>query len=829
MMTFVETFKRLDELTAADLDRVGGKAFNCGRLKQAGLPVPDGIVVPSDASDQAVSALPRDPWLAAMPPERRFAVRSSGLGEDSAGHSFAGIHETHLDVAPEQVVEAVLVCRRSAESEQSRAYRRARGLDGEARIGILIQLMVPAIVSGVAFTVNPITGADELVINAAPGLGEDLVSGRVDPDEYRIAKADRALLSSRLGSRTDATGAALLSAAQIEALAMLLMRIEALYGAPQDVEWCHDGREFWIVQSRPVTAAPATIINQPSNQQSATSNQQLIEWTRANLAEVLPDQLSPMALDLYERILEDGERAFFGAMMAPASELGPIVKSFHGRLYFNLAQLRHVTDTVGAAFADTLRSLGHAEQIRPEDEIARRPRLGQVLRAVPDFARLIWRDINIKKIFARNEQSADTAVARLSAVDPRTLSDEEIWATFGWWETLIPDTLTAVFIMSAVQRREDILRKVCRRVGFPYDRLVFPQLAAGERSVSSQQAFDLVALAGVARGEPAVARYLRDNDGSFADFRRALSGTAFLRQFEQFLSRYGHRGHYESDWALPRLRENPAPLLFAIRGQLDDPAQDPEETAARQEAEATAAWREFEATLTPWQRWTLLPRVRSTVARVKQQYVWREKVRSDLTRVVAGLRVWHLALADRFVERGWIDRRDDYFLLKLDEVGRAVAEPAFGGQLRDIALGRAAQLAAERDLAMPLFMRERDLEALLRPAAAPDSDGGGELSGLCVSPGSVEAEVVVMRDPSEFARMKRGAILVAPATDPSWTPLFTLAAGVIVEVGGMLSHASTIAREYGLPALANVKNATRVLQTGTRVRLDASGGRVVPL
>ena len=125
MMTFVETFKRLDELTAADLDRVGGKAFNCGRLKQAGLPVPDGIVVPSDASDQAVSALPRDPWLAAMPPERRFAVRSSGLGEDSAGHSFAGIHETHLDVAPEQVVEAVLVCRRSAESEQSRAYRRA--------------------------------------------------------------------------------------------------------------------------------------------------------------------------------------------------------------------------------------------------------------------------------------------------------------------------------------------------------------------------------------------------------------------------------------------------------------------------------------------------------------------------------------------------------------------------------------------------------------------------------------------------------------------------------------------------------------------------------
>src|SRR5262249_31105473 len=150
-----------------------------------------------------------------------------------------------------------------------------------------------------------------------------------------------------------------------------------------------------------------------------------------------------------------------------------------------------------------------------------------------------------------------------------------------------------------------------------------------------------------------------------------------------------------------------------------------------------------------------------------QQYVWREKVRSDLTRVVAALREWHLALADRFAARGWIDRRDDYFLLKLDEVRRAIAEPAFYQRLRGIALARAAQLAAERDLRMPLFMRESELDALLEPQQTiAGSDGAAPLTGLCVSPGSVEAEVVVMRDPSEFARMKRGAILVAPATDP---------------------------------------------------------------
>ena len=181
-------------------------------------------------------------------------------------------------------------------------------------------------------------------------------------------------------------------------------------------------------------------------------------------------------------------------------------------------------------------------------------------------------------------------------------------------------------------------------------------------------------------------------------------------------------------------------------------------------------------------------------------------MRSNLTRVVSRVRAWHLVLAERFVERGWIDRRDDYFLLPLDEVKRAAIDPQHGHALRAIAARNAAQLAAERDLRMPLLMRESELPALLagRSGGATasigqaDDDGAetGVLRGLCVSPGVVEAEVVVMLDPSEFLAMKRGAILVTTATDPSWTPLFTLASGVIVEVGGMLSHASTIARQY---------------------------------
>jgi len=819
----------------ADRPRIGGKAYNCARLKQAGIPVPDGLVVSIDATDDDVRQLASDPWLTSHSAEALFAVRSSGIGEDSEGHSFAGIHDTHLNVARDQVAEAVMVCRRSAMSDQAVVYRQARGLDDDVRIGVLVQRMVPAVSSGVAFTVNPITGADEIVINAAPGLGEALVSGLITPDEFRLRKSDLSVLSAIKAS--DASG----PADDLASLGRLLIRIERLYGTPQDVEWCHDGRQYWIVQSRPVT----TRVQTPELEAPRSADgRREIEWTRANLVEVLPDQLSPQALDVYSAMLNEGERLFFGNLMAPESELGPIMKAFHGRLYFNLDQLRHVTRTVGAAFADTLRTLGHPEEIHPEDEIARRPTFRQFLSALPDLLRLASYDVRAAQIFREHEALANNSLARLAAVDPATLADREIYKMFEWWLAMAPGSMKAVFLMSSVQFREDILRRACKAANFSYERLVYPQLAAGQRSVSTQQAFDLVALADVARVESDAMTYLLSDearDRSYHDFRTALAGTMFLDRFDRFLAQYGHRGRYESDWAIPRMRENPAPVLFAIREQLQAKPQNQKAIAERQEADAAAAFRAFEAALTWWQKWTLLPLVRSTVKRLKQQYVWREHVRSDLTRVLASIRRWHLVLADRFVERRWIDHRDDYFMIHLDEVKRAIDDPSQGPALGDIVHRRAVQLDAERDLQLPLFMRESELPLLIRRRAETTPGVGGVrlqpdsgfaavqtyLKGFCVSPGAVEADVVVMRDPSEFATMKRGAILVAPATDPSWTPLFTLASGVIVEVGGMLSHASTIAREYGLPALANVKDATRVLKTGERVKLDASGGRVV--
>jgi phosphohistidine swiveling domain-containing protein len=489
-----------------------------------------------------------------------------------------------------------------------------------------------------------------------------------------------------------------------------------------------------------------------------------------------------------------------------------MVKSFAGRLYFNLSQLRQVCAAGGMPPAVMLRSLGHPGTIRPEDERAAPLGLAS-LRRVPALAQLAWQHLNMARVIRRHNALVARLLETHGAVNARTLGDRELWALIEKWLADAPAQMEPVLLLGGVTIREWPLRMICERIGMPFEQFLYPQLAAGERSVSAQQAFDLASLATTAQREG------------------AINGKRFLAQFDKFIAAYGHRGRYESDWSLPRYREDPTPILAAIAAHGHDGSARYRFTNGSQlDGEAEAAWQAFAQRLSRWERWTLLPRVRKTVRTIKRYYVWREQVRSDMMKLLAIVRQWHLQLAKRFVQRGWLAAEDDYFLLTLPEIGAVIRGERLPTAFATIVAARTEARERYRQLRMPLLMRESELPRLLRSAGVSDSDRDDtHLTGHPVSSGIVEAEVVVLHDPGDFGRMKRGAIIVAPATDPSWTPLFTLASGVIVEVGGVLSHASTIAREYGLPAVANVKHATRRLKTGDRVRLDAVHGRIEKL
>jgi phosphohistidine swiveling domain-containing protein len=783
----------LNAITADDAPRVGGKAFNCARLKQAGVAVPDGVVLTTDAMGSP--DLPElHEWLSALSPNTRLAVRSSGVDEDSAGHSFAGIHETKLNVRPSEVPEAIRSCWASVTSPQALAYRRAQNLPAEnARTAVLIQMMVDAVTSGVAFTIDPITGSnDELIINSTFGLGEALVSGQVEPDEYRVRKADSQILDAHVAGDKPS-----LTDDLVRDLTNVLLRIERHYGAAQDVEWCYDGSRFWIVQSRPITT-------------ESSARRRDVEWTRANLREIFPDLPKPITLFAVVKVLVEGHRRFYGNLLAPAEELGPGVEIFYGRPYFNVDQMRHACRVTGIAPASALRSLGHEGQIPAEDEVAQPVPVKKFLRALPDIARITFHHVTIERKVRDLLKRIDESIRRLFSMDFRQVPDKDLWVQNKSWRPQLSDELQIIFTLGGVAGMEKSLHAICERAGMPYDRLLQTHLAAGEKSVSSQQAFDLVRLVQVAR----------QNGGN-------TTSEAFQRQFKIFLEKYGHRGRYESDVSIPRYIEDPSPLLFAIRAHLEEGGgPDPDEIIQRQEADAEKTWMEFQSKLTAWQRATLGRRARSLLRRIKHYYVWRELVRSELIRKTYPMRLIHLEMARRFIERGWIESRDDYFYLTLTEIDAVVDNNEPGASLGSILKRRKAEWSRLAKIEMPLLMKESQLAAIVRRSASQtmQTETVSQLRGLPVSPGFAEGEVIVMRDASEFSQMKRGAILVTTATDPSWTPLFTLASGVIVEVGGLLSHASTVAREYGLPAVANVRHATRILKNGDRVRLDATAG-----
>ena len=813
------TIVPLDQITESERTSTGGKAYNCARLKKAGFPVPDGVIILSTATDAEVAVVADHPWFDAQPSDASFAVRSSGIGEDGEGESFAGIHQTLLDVPRGDLANAVLSCRASALAPQALEYRRAKGMaTDDIAIAVLIQRMIHPVTAGVVFTVNPVTGAqDELVVNSSWGLGEALVSGQIDPDEFVVAKADGVVRWSRIGDKGDDIGVptASLTADQIRELSEMSSAIEREYGSPQDIEWCYDGDGFWIVQSRPVTTAAASA-DEP-------------EWTRANLAEVLPDVTSLQALATFEEMLERAERKYLRSIAAPAEQLGPIVKAFHGRLYFNLSQLRRVCTLGGAAPAMMLRSMGHAEAIQPSDELVPPASLAS-LACLPDMLRMASRHLRAARIIRQHEERTRRCMKRFSA-NPANLSDGEICDVIDQWFTESPDYMQPVLLLGGVLFHEAPVWKACAKVGFSFEQLVYPQLAMGQRSISAQQAFDLVTLADIASREPATVEYLLGPTPTLHELRAKLHGTVFLAAFERFLQAYGHRGRYEYDWSLPRYKEDPASLLLTLRAHLTDRANGRAvETSPQPDVLAEQAWASFEQRLSLWQKWTMLPAVRRSIQKIKQYYVWREQVRSDLVHVLAAVRDWHLVLAQRFVERGWVANHDEYFLLRIQEVAAVVRGEQTPDSCRTLIAERLHERERNRAIRMPLLMKASALPALIRTAGmSGGADKDGELTGQPVSGGSVEAEVVIVRDPGDFSRMKKGAILVAPATDPSWTPLFTLASGVIVEVGGVLSHASTIAREYGLPALANVKHATRRLRNGERIKLDAFQGRIVRL
>lgn len=849
------------------LDAYGGKAVHLAALRRSGFPVPEALVVHADAGaefaraprvraaleqarslagfpeptratawdhvrlrirreplPEALKAALREALPALGAPPFPLAVRSSASTEDSPHHSFAGIYRSELDVRNEDALwDAIRACWSSLWTLRAVEYRQRAGLgDREPCMALILQRMVPAEVAGVAFSRDPVSREARVVINAVRGLGEALVSGYRDPERYVIPREPA--LDAAPGSPALATeGGALLTPAQATDLAAHVAAIERVFGGPQDVEWALHAGRWWFVQTRPITtvqschekldssAAPTPVERRPWGQNV---------WSNANVGEVLPGVTLPLTAS---GVLSELPLAFWRNLSAMGASLprdALVMGSFAGRFYFNLALIQWYTwQTWGTAPDEATASMGGNQPAIPLPSprtVSPLRQLGWKMRQLRAGRRVMRAMAEAPGVYVR----ADSAATRDRSAVLDRLSDLELLDLFFAQRELFFDLFRPFMLVSSgAFGMLSVLGRLAERWRPGGGAALTAALVAGRGEITSaEHGYELVRLAETARGEPAAAAYLRrllaDTARRADDWRDALAGTETLAAMERFLERYGHRAVVEWELAVPRWEEDPTYLLQAAAGFLDAPP------ASERAPDGEAAARAIKG-LPRWKAAVL----RALADRYARCAALREAGKSTAVKITAASRRQTLELGRRLAERGVVDREGDVFYLERGELDAFILGEMRPDGLRALVGRRREQVRAWQQLSPPpvIFGDE------WAPAEEPDTTAAPEQRewhGLGVSGGRAEGRARVLLSPAEGHRLRQGEVLVAPFTDPAWTPLFLRASALVLEIGGLLSHGAIVAREYGLPAVANLADATRRIPDGAWVIVDGNRGEV---
>ena len=788
---------------AADLAHVGGKGESLAKLANAGLPVPPGFHVTTDAyrdfvrrndlQDKILAAgsevadlfaaheIPEDIATAitrayAAMREGAVAVRSSATAEDLPDASFAGQQDTFLDISGKaEVLDAVKRCWASLWTARAVEYRARHDIaPDDVALAVVVQRMVPADTAGVLFTADPVTGAtDRIVINAVRGQGEALVSGFADPE---VITLDSSGITERHGETVLSEGIAL-------ELAGLGRRIEELFGRPVDIEWAVHADEVSVVQARPITVVAHEEWN------SSLDGDYL--WTCANLGEAIPSVMTPATWSLV--------RTFMSEVMS-VPELGPhrIQGNIGGRFYLNLS----LTMAAGAALgiADFMKRAGEQAfgRIPSDVDVPRLPMSRrQVLKILLPTALRFLRRIrpyqkDLLRLVAATQQRCDDARARISSASTTA-------ELAGLWRTGL----------------DPLLRDTSR------------MLAAGARLDG----------AGLVRIRPWLLKLVDEGDtnallsglhtdagplaslGPVVGLDRLARGEISREEFERG---WGHRCPDEFEVSVPRPVEDPEWIDREVRG-VRDALVDVRTLLARQQETRAAALERFRA-----KHPRKVATVEKRMARAAVAARGREAGRSEVIRAFWVMRVFILR-AGELTGAG-----EDLFFLSLPEIldvldgdrtpldrvpvrrntyQRYVALPPYPTLVR----GHfdPFRWAADPNRRVDVFDESRDVAPL-----------GDAVTGFPGAAGIVEGVVRVVPSVADGAALRTGEVLVTTVTNIGWTPLFPRAAAVVTDIGAPLSHAAIVARELGIPAVVGTGNATTRLRTGDRVRVDGGRGTV---
>ncbi len=850
---------------SATLEVVGGKGVSLARLAAAGFPIPAGFHVTTGAyrrfcetnglqpiiraalkgvqlllpqALESASAAIKKQFLAGVMPaeiassirdgyaalrQSAVAIRSSATAEDLPQASFAGQQETYLNISgAEAVLEAVRLCWASLWTARAIAYRLKNNLDqNNIALAVVVQEMVSAEAAGILFTANPVNGRrGEVVINAAWGLGEAVVGGLVTPDTLTVDKAtgkiirkeiaEKRIISVPVASGTQdkpLTGARsqaqVLREAEVVKLTSLARRIEGFYGCPQDIEWCLANGEFYIVQSRPITALPAAALDAPSEWKLPKGAYAAM---RNNIVELMAEPLSPLFATLGLAAINTSlHRLMEGSFGMRAILPKEIIVTVNQYAYFN-----------GSISAGAI-----ARMVFGVRKILRMMLSRAVERWTVTGRPLYYQTINAWKT---KEWQSFTSVELANSAGKLTE------AAIDAYGALVSGVIPVAWMTEAVFTR--VYNALIKRRGDP----AAPTFLLGYDSIPIQADKALYSQAEWASQYPSLVTYLESLPTSELAVKLALDDGGITevpveiwrewrQRFQEYLQKYGHT-LYDLDFAHPLPVDDPLPVLEAfklyLRGEGVNPYDRQCDSAECREEAVRATRARIKGLRLKW--------FNQSLASAQKFAPLREDGLAEVGLAYPLIRQMLRELGRRFSAQRLIPTVDDIYWMTEGEVLLNAAQNDAGlpGEpVGEIILQRKAEHRAAMQAYPPRILPQMKVFGfdLMSLKAKRGRRGKRDvIRGVAASPGKVTGIARVLHGPGDFSRMVPGDVLVAPITTPAWTPLFAMACAVVTDVGGPLSHGSIVAREYGIPAVLGTETATRRIQDGQTITVDGSAG-----
>lgn len=864
MSRYVVDFKDIDRTHVA---RVGGKAAHLAELSRIeNVRVPPGFCVTTDAFKSVVAQAPTineqldqlsrlktdqheairalsagirssvesirvpedvaaaiEQSLAQHGSDIAYAVRSSATLEDLPTTSFAGQHDTYLNVVGSSAVrQHVRQCWASLFNERAVVYRMRNGIDNRnVSIAAVVQQMVSPQAAGALFTADPVTGNRKVsAVEAVYGLGEALVSGLTNADAYKVR--DGRIISNEIATktvevRTSRAGGTepcaidierqrhpALTHAQVLRLVEIGRRIESHFGSPQDIEWCLVDDDFAIVQSRPITTLFP--IPEPRDQENRV-------YVSVGHQQMMTDPMKPLGLSFWNLTTPQpmsvaAGRLFVDVTQALGSPIsGPALLDVLGK---SDPLIRDALQTI----------LDRGDFIRPQPESGLSTSAA-VAASASASTNIEFDPSIVNELIARSQDSVSVLKRDIQGLSGTALLDF-IRTDIDQGKTVLFDPRSLRVIMAAINSASWLNEKMEAWLG---EKKAADTLSLSvPNNITSEMGLALLDVADVIRLHPQVVAFLESvDDDSFLEQLAQLAGGREARDAVLgWLEKYGMRGVGEIDITRPRWSERPSMLLPLILGHVRnvEPGagkrrfEEGQRRASQKEQELIARLRDQpdgEQNADETKR--MIDRVRTFIGyreypkygKVSRSFIYKRALLEE---------------AERLVVAGVLREKEDIFYLTLDELNDVVG----GHRVDDVLIRERKDAFVSYHRLTPPRVLNSDGEAL-NGAYRRDDIPNSALVGLPVSSGVVEGRArIVLR--MNDAGLEPGDVLVTTYTDPSWTPLFVSIGGLVTEVGGLMTHGAVIAREYGLPAVVGVERATQLIRDGQRIRVDGANGYV---